>query len=227
MVFSATSDYARYASGGMTPVEWLAYAPENFLQHNVLRIRTGQVRSGIIQAPMTDDSASWTVNRRSTVLGREKTGGGVFDLRAPGVAGPTLQVNWCGYKVNSLQMHMLQHPPNLMFTANMDGCTFAIGSAEPNGDRVVGHFNILDAHGTNVDEMAFAAHTAFGADAPLLDKTQYMVQHGAPGAVSPRGISVQTTTVGFFEGGAWRFFHQRYRQTGETSIEILDVRPIA
>lgn len=226
-MFSAASDYARYTSGSMTPVEWLGYAPENFLQHNVLRIRVTQVASGIIQAPLTDDSANWTVSRRSTVLGREKTDGGVFDLWDPGVVGPTIQINWCGYKDDSLQVHMLQHPPNLMFTANMDGCSFAIGAANPAGDHVVGHFNIQDAHGANVEQMAFAARSVFGADAPILDKTKYMVQHGAPGPVSPLGTRVQTTTVGFFEGGAWRFFHQRYRQSGGASFEILDVRPIA
>ena len=75
--------------------------------------------------------------------------------------------------------------------------------------------------------MVFAARSVFGADAPILDKTQYMVQYGAPGPVSPLGTRVQTTTVGFFEGGAWRFFHQRYRQSGGASFEILDVRPIA
>jgi hypothetical protein len=114
-----------------------------------------------------------------------------------------------------------------MFTATMTGCTFAIGSATPTGDRLVGHFNIQDPSGsTYVDEMAFAARTIFGRDATLLDKSQYMIEHGATGAPSQIRATTKTTTFDYYSGQSWHYYHQRSRQTGNRRFEIIDVRPI-
>lgn len=49
---------------------------------------------------------------------------------------------WCGYKPDSLQPLVCGKYHRLMFTARMDGCTFGIAGAAPNGSRLVCHKNV-------------------------------------------------------------------------------------
>lgn len=48
---------------------------------------------------------------------------------------------WCPYKEGELKTTTVGNGANLMFTAPMNGCSFGIGSAGPDGNRLVGHSN--------------------------------------------------------------------------------------
>lgn len=152
--------------------------------------------------------------------------------------GPTrdeyLSAYWCPYRANHQLGAMLEQDATYMFTAVMDGCSFGIGSATPDGSRAVFHANSAtvgdQARGTDPTKQkkvqkglkAQTKHQAkvlshmHIAGGNVIDPSFYgggLEQTG--GAYT---VKFKSTTFGLRTNTGWTFYTLKYRRAGR-SIE--------
>ncbi len=119
-----------------------------------------------------------------------------------GFGAPTFPAYWCPYEANNCKHTYLRNDASYMFTAKMDGCTFAVGSQLPGGAGVfVAHAN-LGGKGTEQHDL-IASKVMFRGDAgkKMLHPSAYKFSSG-------EGWSTQATTFGFLIGHQWKFYSQ-------------------
>lgn len=122
------------------------------------------------------------------------------------------------YEDNKTPITVLGQAARLCFTANMNGCTFGIGSQSgPNGSLVVTHSNSR-GHGStegNIDDQRLKAGFLVGQGGRLFEPEHY------------RSNDKQSITFGFRSPGhLWEFCFLSYRlaQGRITSYGVHDIR---
>jgi hypothetical protein len=144
-------------------------------------------------------------------------------LAGPGTA-PNEQFSAyiCPYRQNEAPNVVLRGDANLMFTAEMTGCSFGIGMPNANGDRRVMH--------SNEANQATQNSTAPQEAAQLRDMQRGL---GRGHALQPKHYRVvsddsdqRATTIGVRVGGAWQFWFQHYNFLGNDGTTMLRVRQI-
>jgi hypothetical protein len=128
---------------------------------------------------------------------------------------------WCPYQSNDCKMAWLDNSADYMFTAKMDGCTFALGSAAPSGGRMVAHANL---GGQGQDQLSLIKQQiAFRRDAGM----KYLGPGSYRFADSTGGT--EATTFGIrLATGEWKFYSQivLIDKTAKT-MQLVEVRAIA
>jgi hypothetical protein len=115
---------------------------------------------------------------------------------------------FCPYAAGSTFGTMVTNASRLMFTTQMDGCSFGVGSATPNGDRLVYHSN-MPAVNSVAQEFAQdgALHTAFSM------QNTHIQTVAAPSLyrTSRKGTLYKATTFGVADANnVWSFWTQQY-----------------
>jgi hypothetical protein len=127
---------------------------------------------------------------------------------------------WCPYQSNDCKLAWLDNSADYMFTAKMDGCTFALGSAAPSGGRMVAHASL---GGQGQDQLSLIkSQIAIRWDAGMkyLGPGSYRFADGTGGTEATTfGLSLAT--------GQWKFFTQIVLiNTDLKTMKLLEVREI-
>jgi hypothetical protein len=145
-----------------------------------------------------------------------------------------LRAYWCPYKNNNCLGDMVGNDSRYMFTATMNGCSFGIGSAAPDGSRLVYHVN-LGGGGANVrDKRAVEGSLRAQAEAqewallernvPTSNIIEPMLYGGGVRSVDHPSfgqvfsIANTSTTVGLRSATGWDFYTLMYRKNGTAYI---------
>lgn len=141
----------------------------------------------------------------------------VYRYRGQANAEAAFLAFWCPYAQNAVRTCTLDDSASLMFTATMDGCTFAVTGQDARGNCRVGHANAarFGANREAVYGMAGARQFQAGEQANQL---QHALGGGAMQTIKPAdymadfdGAMVKkSTTFGIRTGGTWNFYTQTY-----------------
>lgn len=206
--------------------------PKEFLKTNVVRVGGIPVKSG-----ETTNSVFYLIIRKKEHAkvvddsGREI--GKVYDLaRSDGTTG--IKAYFCPYKQNSSCFITLGAAANYMFTTQMDGCTFGIGS-NAGGNILVGHANYaaigkeweqgnsmaLDPSGTN----SAPSNVAMGRQRQrqsqlnvLQSKMDWKGKFIKPEDYMPADAG-RATTFGVRKAGGWSFYTAMYWTTDNWTFQ--------
>ncbi|MEJ0019260.1 MAG: hypothetical protein WDN25_22435 [Acetobacteraceae bacterium] len=210
----------------MTASQDLAQGPLDFMNDNILIVPM----LGNNAVPVTQGTTTVQIYSRPTnrVRGRRhnwrRTEVGVWFMVPQGAAAAPpdavidpnpLTVYFCPYHDNSTLGAVVSNGANLMFTTQMDGCSFGIGSASPAGNRLVYHTNEAAVGGTggpgaqsNAQDRSLRDN--FGATntniEAILAPNDYRT--------SRRGTVYKSTTFGVRNAASnqWHFFAQRFTE---------------
>jgi hypothetical protein len=151
-----------------------------------------------------------------------------------------LSAYWCPYRANHQLGAMLEQDAVYMFTAVMDGCSFGIGSATPDGSRAVFHANSAavgdQARGTDPTrqkkvQKGLKAQTKHQAKllshmriegGNVIDPNFY--GGGLEQTSGAYTVKYKSTTVGLRTARGWTFYTLKYRRASR-SIEHHGLAP--
>jgi hypothetical protein len=121
----------------------------------------------------------------------------------------------CPYVDKSTKTKVLGADADVMFTGDMDGCSFGIGMPTPQGAVRVGHANALHkATGTQFNPNFWPQREA---------QRKELVKNGVAEAIvdpnryrdnAPAGWERKAITIGLRIGGGWRFYYQHQQTDG-------------
>jgi hypothetical protein len=124
----------------------------------------------------------------------------------------------CNYQANDVRAVDLQAAADFCFTINLNGCTFAMGAAAPNGDRRVCHAN----QGGNTLTQRNQTWNALGVPAntrvAMLEPAEYRRLGG--------GGNLNATVFGIRDHLHWSFYFQLYTALGQGRYQVHGVFPI-
>jgi hypothetical protein len=169
-------------------------------------------------------------NGNNSWIGRDWNGN-LIDVNTvknfPSVVGNTFLAYWCPYESNDCKLAWLGSAADFMFTAKMDGCTFAVGSAAPSGERMVAHANVGGKGAEQLDKIR--GKVAFKRDQGMKTLAPSAYSFGGKDALTGTNWKIQATTFGIrLANGTWKFYCQtiKYDSTQKT-MQLVAVVPIA
>lgn len=213
----------------MTAISDFVANPRHFLRHNILRSRWAgstlnperSVKFELKTFQGTDLATGNPINAYEIVpLFRNQAANA---WTTPGARNTTyLPVYFCPYSDNESHSIVLGDNADFMFTTNMDGCTFGIGSATPTGARRVAHINLRDHGALSHADQRGTLHVGGLADA-MVDPDRYMKSSHLPQA---RHTEIMVTTVGIRNtgNGQWNFYYQQYRSVNLDATQLVFIR---
>ena len=216
--------------------------PRKFVRHNLLTLATAldnppeamMSAKRTVMVALVDKTGDWpTVSRN-----RNRRGFGALSAvtnqtawtkpaslyeispAAPGDAN-TFPAYICRWQGDSVCTKTLGHDADVMFTGNMNGCTFGVGMPAGDGSVRVGHANAArQAEGTadNPDfttqrQAQYNALASRGAGASIVDPNAYRANVTYSGKGS-NDFEIVAVTVGIRIGGKWEFYYQHQRFGG-------------
>ena len=134
---------------------------------------------------------------------------------------------WCPYQPDGMYYTVLGDACDWMFTATMDGCSFGVGHAAPDGSVIVGHANSagLDQQGDKsamIDDQRQHLEGLLGMDGTtILDPSGYRSRK--TGWFS-KAWDVSSTTFGVRVSGEWQFYTHRFLDGGQYKTYLETVR---
>ena len=128
--------------------------PLGFMESNVVLV--GSVAS-------TSCIKSVKLNRQSD---------NVYKLES-GTGSGSFNIYWCHYKSDEVHYITLGGGANFMFTARMNGCSFAAGIPAPDGAVIVAHANVKNTPTT--EDLILVEKTLEGPPLPSLAETQRLM----------------------------------------------------
>ena len=129
----------------------------------------------------------------------------------------------CPYRTNASLSTNLGTASNLMFTAEMTGCSFGVGQAAANGSVLVMH--------SNESQLATPTSTAPQEQGQLQQLTnanaiRKTLQPGSYRMFDPANdIDYRATTIGIRVGTKWEFWYQNFNHT-TTNKDMVSVARI-
>ncbi len=231
--------------------------PRRFLRHNLLTLATAMENpsvnkmspQGTVMVTLTDITNQWSTvtrnrNRKGLAALMPITSSTVWETPtnlyevsdATNGASNAFPAYICPWSEDSVCTMTLGHNADVMFTGNMNGCTFGAGIPANDGTVRVGHANAASfATGTkdNPDfttqrQMQRDALSTRGAGANIVNPDVYRANVTYSG-VDRMDFEIIAVTVGIRIGGKWEFYyqHQRYGGTaGNFSYEKMGTTKI-
>ncbi|HEY4252593.1 MAG TPA: hypothetical protein VGM87_15380 [Roseomonas sp.] len=155
----------------------------------------------------------------------------LYELTASNDPTTAFWAYWCPYDANRTAFTTLTGHAEWMFTATMDGCTFGVGRAAPDGTVVVGHAN-ANRHQTkkSISRMAQTQRAELQAElgmhASMLQPKNYRFR----GTFSKKR-DVSSATFGVRDGSTWKFYAHLYRKqvnmtTGSVTYTYRETKQI-
>lgn len=210
--------------------------PEAFIRHNLLTLdsalddpapallfRNGTVRVRLVD--ITDSYATVRRNRRRRGLARLMPMTNTnWWVKAANIyrivpAGPfdddTFAAYICPYRDNDFKTKMLGEDADVMFTGDMDGCTFGVGMPNAQGSVRVGHANAQNrATGTQWNPDFTQQRTAQSNMMTANQLTRGVVNPDVYRDNAPQGSEFKAVTIGLRIKGTWRFYYQHQQTDG-------------
>jgi hypothetical protein len=124
----------------------------------------------------------------------------------------------CRWDEDHVCTKTLGHDADVMFTGNMNGCTFGVGIAAADGTVRVGHANAASWGGGTEDNPEFTAQrqkqkgalTTEGAGAYFVDPDVYRANVN----YASKDYEIIAVTVGLRINNKWEFYYQHQRTGG-------------
>lgn len=119
-----------------------------------------------------------------------------------------LPIFWVGFRPNKVTPGMLSNQSQVMFTANMDGCSLGVGSQAGDGGCLVMHAN--KARGmADADAQASAQyaqlHKKYDAqDFRIVQPSSYLANEADPGKFNATNFGINLDGWWFFYTHGWR-----------------------
>lgn len=121
----------------------------------------------------------------------------------------------CPYQDNNTHTKMLGNDANVMFTGDMDGCTFGVGIPNANGDVLVGHSNAQNqAQGTQFNPDFAPQRAAQLGNLQNQNVAQMVVDPDVYRDNATQGREFKAVTVGLRVGNTWEFYYQHQEVDG-------------
>lgn len=121
----------------------------------------------------------------------------------------------CPYRDNDMKSKMLGDDADVMFTGDMDGCTFGVGMANAQGGVRVGHVNAQNLATGSTFQPDFTAQRAAQTNALTnAGLSRGMVEPSAYRDGAPLGTEFKAITIGLRVNRNWRFFYQHHWTDG-------------
>ncbi len=221
----------------MTAAQELVAHPHAFVRHNLLQLNgtlgiptpTQLQSNGTVLLKLEDYTAYYHVTRVRNRKGIRKLLNYInntvqikvtnfYVVSAANVGDQdTFSAYICPYADNQSHSIQLGNASNLMFTAEMTGCSFGVGIPGPHGDVLVTHSNEKDlATPTSTapqEQGQLQQLQNLGTDFKMLQPSSYREFDAA------NDIDFRATTVGIRSGGKWEFWYQNYNATaGDRSV---------
>ena len=117
--------------------------------------------------------------------------------------GDTFPSYWCPYQANQAPHAYLRNAAPYMFTAKMDGCSFGIGGASPNGSVRVSHCNVAGKGKEQLTMLENFFSTRTRGLRTTFGRSSYRFPVG-------NTASTMATTFGIRVGNDWKFYSQVY-----------------
>lgn len=128
----------------------------------------------------------------------------------------------CPYQDNAANFKMLRTDANVMFTGDMNGCTFGVGIPTPNGDVRVGHSNAQNqATGTTFQPNFAPQRLDQQTDLAVGGAAHMFVDPDVYRDGAPLGTEFVAVTVGLRIDEAWEFYYQHQVADGVELREKL------
>lgn len=169
--------------------------------YNGTDLRTGNVIPSYALMPLTQPER---INARNNPAGKN------VDY---------FEAYWCPYADDAQHSVFVGRDADFMFTVNMDGCTFGVGSANNTGGRLVAHIN-MRSQAQSHDKQG-AVLRGQGLNRHMVDPDTYMQSSHVPNAIPGE---IKATTLGIRNGanGGWNFYYQQYRlPNGNNGAPVL------
>ena len=199
----------------MTAISDFVADPIAFLRANVLQsfwtgspvkpVRSLRFHQAALQGTRLDDGANIPAYQIIPISDQ----GDLIRLRGDQGARNRDYLNayFCPYGDNQTCAITVASAADFMFTTNMDGCTFGIGSDTPTGARRVAHANVQGMGQGNravqLDNLALE-----GTNDTIVNPDRYRDSRRARGAA---GISATTIGIRDTNTGKWRFVYQQWQ----------------
>jgi len=168
-------------------------------------------------------------NNNNAWIGKNSAGQ-IIDVNTvknfPPAGGATFQSYWCPYESNNCKLAWLGTQANYMFTAKMDGCTFAVGSSAPSGERMVAHANVGGKGGEQLN--LIRGKIAFRNDKNMKTLAPSAYYYGGRDDTTNTMWKIQATTFGIrLADGTWKFYSQTIKyNASQKTMELIAVVPI-
>ena len=208
---------ARYKGDRMTAISDFVANPSQFLRNNLLRanfqlnpldgqdVRMFKFVPHPYQGTKLSDGST-IPSYALTPVGQSER----ITLRADPNAlnRDYLNAYWCNYAVDLQFAIIVANAADFMFTSNMDGCTFGVGSPAANGACRVSHINLRSQ--PNSHNLQRGTLSMQGFDDKVVDPDRYMTSSRVPTALYGE---IKATTIGIRNTGTgqWEFRYQQFR----------------
>lgn len=121
----------------------------------------------------------------------------------------------CPYKDNRFKAKFLDSAADVMFTGDMDGCSFGVGMANAQGGVRVGHVNAKDSATGDQFHPNYTQQRADQANRLATENlTRGMVDPDRYRDGAPAGGEFKAVTIGLRINRAWRFYYQHHSTDG-------------
>ena len=198
--------------------------PLDFMNNNVVIVRYG------MGATKLKDRANFVGH---TIVGKAVTltltpynnyTGYLHDMRIPVYklelghqAGVDDQIfaYWCPYSDDKTYGVVLKDVADYMFTAEMDGCSFGVGSRGRDGSRLVYHANV---HGSDRQDQQDKQHSDLANV-----NASHMILHPTAYRTLGAGLGYRVTTFGLRLKNKWQFHYQVHEYQQQFSINLFGV----
>jgi hypothetical protein len=216
--------------------------PRKFLRHNLLTLATAlddppestMSAQRTVMVTLNDITAQWPTvtrnrNRKGLASLMPATSRTVWEAPtnlyeiAPAPPGaknafPAYICRWAG---DSVCTKTLGHDADVMFTGNMNGCTFGVGIPTADGSVRVGHANAASSAGGTADNPDFStqrqmqrdALTTRGTGVNIVNPDVYR-SNVAYSGVGSKDFEIVAVTVGIRIANKWEFYYQHQRYGG-------------
>ncbi|MDX8130257.1 hypothetical protein QLH52_23405 [Methylomonas sp. OY6] len=203
----------------MTAISDFVANPKQFLKNNVLRVLFTMPAQPNSIGMFKFERKNYDAVKLATganipcyslvpIHGQEAT---IFSRNATSANRDYLRAYWCPYEDDAMHSIMVGAGADFMFTSNMDGCSFGVGSATPTGDRRVAHINLRSQPNShNLQDGTLAVQSLTDHH---VKPDRYMKSSRTPGSI-PGEIKATTIGIRNTATGAWSFHYQQYRLLG-------------
>jgi hypothetical protein len=164
-----------------------------------------------------------TITKRDDLVGNiaawDGPGCGVMALAQAQSTDAGAFATWiCDYEANDIKYATLSNARPFCFTAEMNGCTFGIGSPSPGGVITVSHANAVGPGGGNLTNQVAEQRSMTSAVMPDWVRLFQPFDYNFSGQIFTKvpvgmGANLNTTTFGVLNGNNWTFWYQQHLRT--------------
>lgn len=216
----------------MTAISDFVQNPKHFLKNNVVRVlftmppRPNSIGMFKLERKNYDavkiaSGANIPCYSLIPMVGQEAL---IYSRNASSANRDYVSAYWCPYDDDTQHSIIVGANADFMFTPNMDGCSFGVGS-NAGGSHRVSHINLRSQANSHTIQDGTLALQGLADHRVMPDR--YMHSSKTPASLYGE---IKATTVGIRDTGtgAWSFHYQQYRLIGNqiNQVQLLSLKNV-